>query len=105
MSETHTCPKDAVDELGRSPDGSRSLIYCTSCGKFFEVDQSGAREITHFDAGRRYPGARPPRFWTDAGCDACRMGVYSGSWPPPARIAARADGPAFLHRCDVCGTY
>jgi hypothetical protein len=39
------------------------------------------------------------------GCDACRKGAYSGSWPPPQRIAVREDGPTFLHRCELCGTY
>lgn len=38
-------------------------------------------------------------------CDAWQKGAYSGTWPPPARIAVHSDGPTFLHRCEICGTY
>lgn len=39
------------------------------------------------------------------GCEACRRGAYGATWPPPARIAVSKDGWAFLHKCDVCGTF
>ena len=39
------------------------------------------------------------------GCAQCRAGAGTASWPPPQRIAVNADGPSFLHRCDVCGTF
>jgi uncharacterized Zn finger protein len=39
------------------------------------------------------------------GCDECRRGAYSGTWPPPKQIATREDGPSFLHRCEKCGTF
>ncbi len=38
------------------------------------------------------------------GCDVCRQGVY-GFGTQPVRIAVYPDGPTFLHRCEVCGTY
>jgi len=40
-----------------------------------------------------------------SGCERCREGAYGGTWPPPARIAVNPEGPAFLHRCEICGTY
>lgn len=43
--------------------------------------------------------------WFSKGCEKCRQGVLSSRWPPPARIAAAADGWAFLHLCDECGAY
>jgi hypothetical protein len=39
------------------------------------------------------------------GCEACKMGAYGGTWPPPDRLSASAVGPTFLHRCALCGTY
>ena len=39
------------------------------------------------------------------GCAQCRAGAATASWPPPQRIAVNGDGPAFLHRCGVCGTF
>ena len=39
------------------------------------------------------------------GCEYCRRGANSATWPPPSRIATSADGWAFLHRCGECGAY
>jgi hypothetical protein len=39
------------------------------------------------------------------GCDLCERGAYAGTWPPPARIAVIENGPTFLHKCELCGTY
>jgi len=39
------------------------------------------------------------------GCSECKRRVYSGTWPPPGRIAVHPDGPTFLHRCEICQTY
>ncbi len=32
-------------------------------------------------------------------------GGLRGAWPPPRRIAVNGDGPVYLHRCDLCGTF
>lgn len=40
-----------------------------------------------------------------SGCAQCTAGAYSGTWPPPERIATLGGGWAFLHRCSFCGTY
>lgn len=40
----------------------------------------------------------------EAGCDICRQGVY-GFGKQPIEIAVRPDGPTFLRRCEICGTY
>jgi hypothetical protein len=34
----------------------------------------------------------------------CLDEVYAGG-PQPVRIAGHAHGPAFLRRCEACGTY
>ena len=39
------------------------------------------------------------------GCSDCKKGAYSGTWPPPRRVAVYPDGPTFLHQCDLCKTY
>ena len=39
------------------------------------------------------------------GCERCRIGANSGTWPPPERIATSADLWAFLHKCELCGTF
>jgi hypothetical protein len=38
-------------------------------------------------------------------CADCQAGAYSGTWPPPERVAVHPDGPTFLHQCERCGTY
>jgi hypothetical protein len=43
--------------------------------------------------------------WFGKGCEKCRAGVLSASWPPPSRIACSVDLHAYLHRCDFCGAY
>src|SRR5215471_11155622 len=39
------------------------------------------------------------------GCEGSRRGAYSGKWPPAERIGVHPDGPTFLQRCSVCGSY
>lgn len=39
-----------------------------------------------------------------AGCHACQQGIY-GVGQQPVKIAVRPDGPTFLYRCEICGTY
>ena len=43
--------------------------------------------------------------WLSKGCEACRQGILSGSWPPPRQVAAQPEGPIFLHVCDRCGSW
>ena len=38
-------------------------------------------------------------------CRDCRSGAASATWPQPVRIGQSGDGWAFLHKCDICGTY
>jgi hypothetical protein len=38
-------------------------------------------------------------------CNVCSQGANAGTWPPPERIAVYPNGPTFLHRCHICGTY
>ncbi len=39
------------------------------------------------------------------GCEECRRGAYSGTWPPPKRLTVNPSGPTFLHRCEICGVF
>ncbi|MFO0820822.1 MAG: hypothetical protein U1A77_22935 [Pirellulales bacterium] len=43
--------------------------------------------------------------WYTKGCDACRKGILSASWPPPKRLLSLDEWHSFLHQCDECSAY
>jgi hypothetical protein len=43
--------------------------------------------------------------WRQQGCDACRQSALRGGGSSLVRVAVREDGPSFLHRCELCGTF
>ncbi len=42
--------------------------------------------------------------WDQQGCDQCRRGILSGTWPPPTELG-HIGGGHFVHRCEFCGAY
>lgn len=38
------------------------------------------------------------------GCEVCKKRIY-GTGSLPNQVAVHPDGPTFLYRCEVCGTY
>jgi hypothetical protein len=43
--------------------------------------------------------------WMTKGCEICRRGVLSATWPQPERVASSNEAQAFLHHCVECKSW
>jgi len=43
--------------------------------------------------------------WMTKGCEVCRHGVLTATWPQPERVATSIDYHSDLHRCSNCQSW